>query len=170
MTGLIVVADTTPLRYLVAIGCEHVLPSLYGRVLIPPAVAEDLDQESTPIVVRTWLAARPGWLEIREPTRALGPAVELDKGERQAIALAEEVAAGLLLVDDWDARIEAERRRLHVAGTLRVLADAATRGLIDLAASFERLRLTNFRVSSELLEALLEESGRSKPTDRPGRE
>ena len=49
---MIVVADTTPLRYLVVIGREQLLPALYGRVLIPPAVAEELDHESTPDVVR----------------------------------------------------------------------------------------------------------------------
>lgn len=56
-----------------------------------------------------------------------------------------------------DARLEAERRHLRVVGTLRVLADGATRGLTDLAESFERLRNTNFRVNSELLESLLDE-------------
>lgn len=49
---MIVVADATPLRYLVVIDREHLLPELYGRVLIPPAVAEELNQESTPKVVR----------------------------------------------------------------------------------------------------------------------
>jgi hypothetical protein len=37
---MIVVADTTPLRYLVVIECDHLLPVLYGRVFIPPAVAQ----------------------------------------------------------------------------------------------------------------------------------
>jgi predicted nucleic acid-binding protein len=41
---MIVVADTTPLRYLVVIECERLLPALYGRVLIPPAVAAELSQ------------------------------------------------------------------------------------------------------------------------------
>jgi predicted nucleic acid-binding protein len=88
--------------------------------------------------------------------------VDLDDGERQAIALAEEIAAHLLLVDEWAARQEAQRRRLRVVGTLRVLADAASRGLTDLEESFERLRHTNFRVSPELLESLLEEYRRGK--------
>src|SRR5437870_1092982 len=114
---MIVVADTTPLRYLVVIERAHLLPALYGRVLIPPAVAED-------------------WLEIRKPSRTLEPEVDLDCGEQQAIALAEEVAADLLLIDDWDARLEAKRRRLRVVGTLRVLADGAQRGLADLEESF----------------------------------
>jgi hypothetical protein len=88
---MIVVADTTPLRYLVAIAREHLLPALYGRVLIPPAVADELSHENTPEVVRAWLAAQPSWLEIRQPTRTLEPEVDLDRGERDAIALAEEL-------------------------------------------------------------------------------
>jgi predicted nucleic acid-binding protein len=63
----------------------------------------------------------------------------------------------VLLVDEWDARLEAQRRHLRVVGTLRVLADGASRGLTDLQDSFERLRHTNFRVNAELLQSLLEE-------------
>src|SRR5947207_2297569 len=137
---MIVVADTTPIRHLVVIEHEHLLPALYGRVLIPPAVAEELNHESTPDVVRAWLAMCPNWLEIQQPTRVLTPEVDLDRGEQEAIALAEELAADLLLVDEWDARLEAERRHLRVVGTLRVLADGASRGLTDLEESFERLR------------------------------
>jgi hypothetical protein len=77
--------------------------------------------------------------------------VDLDRGEQEAIALAEELAADLLLVDEWDARLEAERRHLHVVGTLPMLADGASRGLMDLEESFDRLRHTSFRVNPELL-------------------
>jgi predicted nucleic acid-binding protein len=129
---MIVVADTSPLRYLVVIEHDHLLPKLYGRVLIPPAVAEELNHESTPKVVRVWLAGPPSWLEIRQPTHTLQPEVDLDRGEREAIALAEEVAADLLLIDEWDARMEAERRLLRAVGTLRVLADGAIRGFTNL--------------------------------------
>jgi len=154
---MIVVADTTPLRYLVVIEREHLLPALYGRVLIPPAVADELNQARTPEVVRAWLASSPSWLEIQQPTRTLKDEVDLDEGEREAIALAEEVAADLLLMDDWDGRQEAERRHLRVVGTLRVLADGAANGLTDLEQAFERLRQTNFRVNSDLLDSLLKE-------------
>ena len=88
--------------------------------------------------------------------------MDLDLGEQQAIALAEEVTADILLVDDWDARVEAERRHLRVVGTLRVLADGASRGLTDLEDAFRRLRHTNFRVNPELLESLLEEYRRPR--------
>lgn len=154
---MIVVADTTPLRYLIEIGHEHLLAALYGRVLIPPAVAQELNHDRTPQVVRAWIGRPPEWLEIRQPIHALPPDVDLDAGEREAIALAEEVAAELLLVDEWDARREAERRHLRVVGTLRVLADGAKLGLIDLAQSFELLQKTNFRVSAQLLDSLLKE-------------
>ena len=80
---MIVVADTTPLHYLVVIEREHLLPALYGRVLIPPAVADELNHESTPQVVRDWLASRPSWLEIRQPAHTLGSNVDLDWGEQE---------------------------------------------------------------------------------------
>jgi predicted nucleic acid-binding protein len=156
---MIVIADATPIRYLVVIEREHLL--LYGRVLIPPAVAGELSHESAPDVVRARLSKPPTWLGIRRPTRTL-PDMDLDRGEQEAIALAEELAADLLLVDEWDARLEAGRRHLHVVGTLRVLADGASRGLTDLEESFDLLRRTNFRMNSELLESLLEEYRRGK--------
>lgn len=159
---MIVVADTSPLHYLVVIQRDKLLPALYGRVLIPPAVAEELDHESTPEVVRAWLAGRPTWLEIQQPTHNLGPDVHLDRGEQEAIALAEEVGADLLLVDEWEARQEAERRHLHAVGTLRVLADGARRGLTNIEEDFERLRQTNFRVAPRLLESLLDEYRKKK--------
>jgi len=120
-------------------------------------VADELNHESTPEVLLDWLASRPSWLEVRQPAHLLDTEADLDWGEQEAIALAEEVSANLLLVDDWDARQEAERRQLRVVGTLRVLADGAGRGLSDLQEDLELLRCTNFRVNPELLESLLDE-------------
>lgn len=154
---MIVVADTTPLRYLVVIEHEHLLPALYGRVFIPPAVAEELDHRSAPELVRRWLATRPAWLEIREPSHKLVPESDLDRGEQEAIALAEDFSADFLLVDEWDARQEAGRRHLCAVGTLRVLADGAGRGLNSLEEALKRLRTTNFRLSEQLLQSVLEE-------------
>ena len=138
---MVVVADTAPLRYLVLIERDHILPALYGRVLSLPLWPTNLTMRAPR------RQSEGGWPEnhtgskIRQPAHALGPEVDLDLGERETIALAEETAAGLVLVDEWDARHEAERRNLRVAGTTRVLADAAIRGLIDLEDAFERLRL-----------------------------
>jgi hypothetical protein len=52
---MIVVADATPLRYLVVIQFDHILPLLYGRILIPASVVNELSHDSTPEMVRSWL-------------------------------------------------------------------------------------------------------------------
>lgn len=153
---MIVVADTSPLRYLILIEHVHVLPALFGDVMVPPAVVAELTNERTPQEVRTWLANRPEWLHIqapREPLRQLREAI--DDGEREAIALALEVQADALLIDDRDGRRHAEALNCPVMGTLGVLANAADHGFADLPTALERLRLTNFRVDARLIEQIL---------------
>lgn len=153
---MIVVADTSPLRYLVLIEHVDVLPALYGRVIVPAAVIAELAHEHTPEIVRTWLSAPPEWLDV-QPSKKL-PTTEpstLGAGEQAAISLAQELSADALLIDDRDGRREAERRRLPVLGTLRVLADAAERGLLDLGGAFDRLARTNFRADEQLMHRLL---------------
>jgi len=80
--------------------------------------------------VRRWITAQPEWLQIRQivvpPDRALA---ELDPGEREALALAETLRADALIIDEKMGRREAERRKLRVIGTIRVLDDAAEAGL-----------------------------------------
>lgn len=90
---MIVVADTTPLLYLILIEHAHILPALYGRVLIPPAVVLELTHPKTPELVRAWVSDPPEWLVVTAP-RVIGPSeVALGPGELEAIALAEEVGA-----------------------------------------------------------------------------
>jgi predicted nucleic acid-binding protein len=154
---MIIVADATPLRYLLLIESVNILPSLYGRVLIPPAVMSELTQARTPELVRQWVLNRPDWLDIRAPraARSLLPLI-LGTGEREAIALAEELKADVLLVEDWAARREAERRNLAVQGTLGLLSLASEHGLIDLTEAIARLRTTNFRASEQLIQSTLD--------------
>ncbi len=153
---MIVVADTSPLQYLILIQHEHILPALYGRVLVPPAVVSELTHDHTPKPVREWLTNPPEWFQIRAPQQVSSPAVFLGRGELEAIALAEELKADALLIDDRDGRQEALRRRLTVLGTLRVLADASDHGFADLAISLDRLRHTNVRGSEDLFHLLLD--------------
>lgn len=153
---MIVVADTSPLRYLVLIQHIDILPALYGRVIVPPAVIVELAHEHTPAMVHAWLSSPPNWLDVRAPKSAVTTeVVTLGPGEQAAITLAEELSADALLIDDRDGRREATRRRLPVLGTLRVLADAAEQGLLDLADAFERLAQTNFRADEQLVHRLL---------------
>ena len=154
---MIVVADTSPLRYLILIEHVHVLPALYGHVIVPPAVIVELNQERTPDLVKTWLSNRPAWLQVQAPMQPVtSPRPVLGAGEREALALASELSADALLMDDRDARREAQRLGVPVLGTLRVLVDASEHGLAHLSTAFDRLRQTNFRASEQLLTRLLE--------------
>ncbi|MFZ0961221.1 MAG: DUF3368 domain-containing protein [Terriglobia bacterium] len=165
---MIVIADTTPLNYLVLIGQANLLPRLYGRVFIPPAVYEELQAEGAPASVREWATHHPAWLEVRPAFLPLDIGGDpLDQGECEAIALALELKADILILDDRDARIEASRRKLRVIGTLRVLEDAAQLGLIDLPHALQRLRQTTFRASAKLLQAMLDRDATRKKKPQP---
>jgi predicted nucleic acid-binding protein len=157
---MIVIADTTPLNYLILIEEVEILRRLYARVVIPPAVFEELSRNAAPTPVRAWIAALPSWLEVRSPgSLTLDLPSNLGRGEREAIALAEELQADQLIVDDRPARREAERRGFNVIGTLGVLEDAAHEGYVDLQIAIDRLRKTSFYIAPELLDRLLGSSG-----------
>jgi len=145
---MIVVADTSPLNYLVLIGEIERLPSLYQKVLIPQEVRREMLRERTPLTVRTWAANLPEWCEERQlsgtPDSSLD---ELDPGEREAIQLAAEAGVDTVLMDEVSGRREAVRRRLRVIGTLGILEQAAQRGLLNFRDALQRLEQTNFRLS-----------------------
>jgi len=155
---LIVVADSSPLNYLILIGEANILHRLYGRVLIPHAVAQELQHVRTPPVVRDWLVNKPIWLEIQDVKVSKKEGLlELDLGEREAIVLAQKhLPDVLLLMDEENGRHEADQRHIRTTGTLGVLEDAASRGFLDLSVSLARLRTTNFRVSESLLQWFLD--------------
>jgi predicted nucleic acid-binding protein len=79
----------------------------------------------------------------------------LDRGEQDAILLAESFKAERLIIDDLEGRREAVHRGLTVIGTLGLLAEAARRNLLDLPQALADLQTTNFHVSPELIEVLL---------------
>jgi predicted nucleic acid-binding protein len=128
---MIVVSDATPLHYLLLIGQEELLFRMFGRVIVPPAVYRELQRDRTPHLVRTWVANPQAWFEVREVSRDPGPAPgNLGQGEWEAIALAQELKAELLLIDDREGRREARRRFLPVTGTLGIL-DKGGRARVD---------------------------------------
>jgi predicted nucleic acid-binding protein len=150
---MIVVSDTSPLNYLILTGYVHLLEALYGRVVIPRAVWDELRQPGAPAPVRQWVEALPAWVEVREAS-APDASLHLDPGEREAITLALELRADLVLLDERRGRREAAGRGLAVTGTLGVLDAAARRGLIELPEALTRLRQTSFRARPSLLREL----------------
>ena len=170
-----VVADTSVFNYLLLLDQLPLLPTLYGRIITPPVVLEvELPHPRSPAPVRAWvqqLTGIPAWLELQAPTRP--PEADLlllEAGERDAILVAQELQADLVLMDDQDGRKAAELRALTVYGTVGVLVRAAELGLIDLQAMFARLLTTSFRIDERILrDALARDAARRAakppPTD-----
>ncbi|MDJ0728979.1 MAG: DUF3368 domain-containing protein [Crocosphaera sp.] len=153
---MIIISDTSPICYLVLIDCIELLPILDENVIIPQAVYQELQAEETPKVVKEWIENYPDWLVIRNITNASDSDLDkLDKGEREAIILAEEIKANLLIVDDKLARTMATQRGLKVIGLLGILLNAARNNLIDLPTKVNQLQETSFFVSPKLLQSIL---------------
>jgi len=153
---VIVVADTSPINYLLLIGHVDILSALYKRVLIPIEVRNELTSAGSPQSVRSWANALPDWCEVRVGTLPVDPELnELDAGERDAIQLALEFGVDIVLMDETEGRRAARRRNLRVTGTLGVLEAAARRGWIDLRDVIGQLEKTNFRISANLRDEFL---------------
>jgi predicted nucleic acid-binding protein len=153
---MILVADMSPLHYLVLIGEEHILHRLFDRVLTPPAVIAEMSRPDTPELVRQWAASPPPWLEIKQPAQieeipSLGRIGARGAGEKAAIALACEERIPIILIDDKTGRKEAARRGLRPLWMLAVLEEAAQQGFVDdLPRKLDILeQKTSFYVSSQ---------------------
>jgi len=157
---MIVIADTSPINYLILIEKIDVLPKLYGRILVPPSVCDELRSGMAPRDVQQWIAHPPIWLEAQAPSQSPDAALlqaRLGAGERDAILLAQELGADELIIDELRGRQEASRRHLNFIGTLGVLRTAADQGLLDFKQAITRLRSTNFHIAQELFDRLMQE-------------
>jgi predicted nucleic acid-binding protein len=125
---------------------------LFEKVLIPTSVVRELTDPRAPGVVRAWALELPQWVEVRTVGPSQDEAVtSLGAGERDAILLAEDIGADVLLIDELKGRAVARRRGLITTGILGILGAAGQRGLLDPVEEFERLvSETTFRSHSTL--------------------
>lgn len=161
----VVIADASPLNYLILIDSVEILRHLYSRVVIPDVVLGELTAAGAPASVAGWMQARPDWIEVQ--STSVGDAVRvtisdigLDSGELAAIQLALVERDSLLFIDEAAGRKAAARLGVAHTGTLGVLLAGAKEGLIDLPTCLTRLQGTNFRISQALIDTLLEQSRR----------
>ena len=162
----LVVADTSPLNYLILIEQVEIPPTLFEKVFVPQIVRDELRHNEAPESVRRWIAEPPSWVEIVPAGRDRDdPALlHLDDGERAASQLAIRIGAELLLIDDRDGVNAARSKGFAVTGTLGILDLAASRGMIRLNDAVERLKDTSFRCRPDVLDALL---ARHSPKGKP---
>ncbi|MDZ4658105.1 MAG: DUF3368 domain-containing protein [Bythopirellula sp.] len=153
---MLVVADSSPLHYLILVNHANLLSSLYGTVTIPTSVANELTHANAPRVVRDFIKSPPEWLLIQSP-RDLLTIDEIDEGERAAISLALELGANLLLIDDLDGRRAAVQRGLRITGIVGILLDASEMGLVELRPLVNELVDSGLYISKVLINRLLGE-------------
>lgn len=158
----IVVSDTSPIRALAHLGHTDLLHALFGEVLVPPAVATELEKPRSrfqPIslhgLVFVRIQAPQNRKAVAELQATLGP------GEAEALVLAVEVRADAILIDESAGRAAALRRGLAPLGVLGILLRAKERGLVDLLRPLlDRLQNElGFFVSPELRSAVLKQAG-----------
>jgi predicted nucleic acid-binding protein len=156
---MIAVSNTTPLRYLIAIGQDDLLAKLFKKVFVPTGVHEELTDLRTPEAVRRRVLSLVGWYEVRavQQTQEATFPVTLHRGEREAILLAEALRADVLLVDEQIGRTIALSRKLPLSGTLGVLERADRMGFVsDFPQILQRLKVSGFFIADSLEQQLLQ--------------
>ena len=150
-----VVSNTSPVLNLARVGRLSLLQSLYGEVSIPEAVERELR------AYLTSATAEPSWLIVR-PIEDLRAAAllrgDLDPGEAEAIVLALEAGAEMLLIDERLGRRTAARLGVRHTGLLGVLVEAKTAGLLEAVAPVlrELTEEAGFWVRRDLRASVLE--------------
>jgi predicted nucleic acid-binding protein len=126
-----VVSDSSVLICLAVAGQYHLLREFYGEIIVPEAVWREVTASSAPGANETVEAKKSGWLKVQNPVNASLIAslrTTLGAGESEAIALAAEIKATLLLIDESDGRKQAKALGLTVTGTIGLLILAKQQG------------------------------------------
>jgi uncharacterized protein len=152
---MIVVSDTSPITTLIQIGKVDLLHKLYGDVLIPETVRDELSLSHP---------ALPPFIKCAPVTNRRAVEIllaELDPGEAEAIVLAKEKHADILLIDEIQGRDVAAREGLHYIGLLGVLNQAKLKGFIGSVREVvgEIENQTTFYISAEIKILALKRAG-----------
>jgi predicted nucleic acid-binding protein len=124
-----VFSNTTPFIALSSVGLLHVLPSIFGEIVVAPSVVDECSEGGRILVPDlknlSWIKVQTVQSDMRLPAL-----FELDRGERDTLLLAAQSPKALVIIDEKLGRNMAEYLGLQVTGTLGVLAKARTLGLI----------------------------------------
>ena len=161
MATRVVVSNTTPLIALAWLQQLDLLATLFTTVHIPEAVRDEIKAKPQAIDVAELETA--DWLIVTPVTNQLAVELlldQLDLGESQAIVLAHELDADLLLMDERRGRRRALQSGITVAGTLGILMDVHRQGLTGpLRPMLDLLRNLPFHMSDTLYSEVLSRVG-----------
>ncbi|MEI7587400.1 DUF3368 domain-containing protein [Runella sp.] len=159
----IVVSDTSPIINLAMIGRLPLLQAVFNRIIIPQKVYEEMVLQG---------AGQPGALEIstanwvdvlscKDLQKVQALEHELDPGESEAIILALELEADLILLDDNAARAVADRLGLEYTGLLGVLIRSKQMGFVDNIRTImdDLIKIAGFRISQSVYDAVVKVAG-----------
>ena len=158
----VIVSNSTPLIHLARIGELDLLRDCFGKVLIPPAVYDECVVQGK-AYRDAQLIAQADWLEtlsVSDRNLVILLNADLDRGESEAIALALQQQADLLLLDDAEGRSRARLYGLKHTGTVGILLKAKRDGkLPSLRNALDALQDTGFWLDNRLYRKLLQEAG-----------
>lgn len=164
---MIIVCNSGPLIALAKIERFDLLKSLFGRIYISERVWEEvvLKGRGKPGAAETEEAIHL-WIEKRDVQDKFAVEIllaDLGMGEAETIVLAKELNADILLLDDWDARLKAQKAGLNVKGTVGVLIMGYdTEYIVDLKTELDNLRKRGFWLTEGVYQSILQEVGRKK--------
>jgi predicted nucleic acid-binding protein len=150
---MIIVSDTTPISELAKVEHLDLLPKLFGKVLIPQGVFNELQVGQHPAAE---FVQNLSWLEVvtvenQQVVEELQKSFNLHLGESEAIALAEEIGASQLLIDEKAARKVAMARKLPLIGTVGILLLAKRQSLLDSVKDIlDEMQVKGTRISDRL--------------------
>ena len=149
-----VISNSSPLIALTQIGRLDLLHQLHPIVLIPPAVAREVERT---------LQALPGWLVIQplaHPRQPHTVSVSIGPGEHEVISLGLELRAERLILDEQPARRLATSLGLRVIGTVGLLLAAKDRGFLNkIRPELDRLLAVRFFLDQGLYDRAIGEAG-----------
>jgi hypothetical protein len=156
------VVDSSPLIGLARIGLLDLLRRSGRRVLVPAAVWDEVTAQSYSAPGAEVVRAAE-WLRVEsapDPAAVASLALVVDRGEAEAIALAQSIEGSLLVVDDSRARRVAQQLGIRLVGTIGLLRRAKKSGWIpNLRSQLEALQNEGIYIRQKLIDAVLSEAG-----------
>lgn len=157
-----VIVNTTPLIALSHVGQLNLLKELYGEIIIPQAVYEEVSVK-VDSVCKKEVDSSLDWIRVEKISNQMAKDMyktQLHEGEVEVMILAKEVAADVVIIDDANAKKYAKYLKLPVTGTLGVLLRARQMGYVDkLEPVLRQMVEKGIYISQSLIELCLKQAG-----------